>query len=416
MESTLNVFSTPLPQRFVVPSLYESGNIEPEEFAAVLIAGVNIVASIRSDGYMSRINDMKAKLLEQERKNNELIKTASELQALIITSVDEAVNSSMDTLVDNLKEAISSDKREREGIAKRLSTYEEAISRRGNDMNSYIDRISEVIRRVEEVERMKSSVKGIVNEKNSHQLIIGTFGGFGSSFSMQEKKLYSCDHIFDWNGLRILWEDKDYMANVNRAEIEKAYRDFDINQDCHVLLFVSANSAIVGHECSSGIDAELRNGRLILFVSHFKQRSDPQGYIRNIIQPIIAGMKNMLLGKSIHTTEQSEMVMHIFHNLKPLITSMVEQEKACDMLASDMKARISSIRNMIGRTKLGIEQMLNNISSYKERPEKAVSDEDRDEISTSQRCTKEKPMVVVGRTVTCSKCGQQGHNARYCKS
>lgn len=407
------MFNTP--KSFVIPSIYSS--INPEEFAIVLMAGVSIIQRSREAGFMDRVNELKDKLKVAEANNHDILKQS------IMDKIEEAVDNSMDGIVERLDDISSSalkrDKQEREEISRKITAKEAMIVKRTEDLSSYMDKISGLITRVENIDASRTStIKGAKNERESHQLILEAFGNYGD-FCMHEKKNYSGDHIFDWNGLRIMWEDKDYVRNVNKAEIDKAHRDLEANKDCHVLIFVSSNSSIVGHERGSGIDVEIQKGKLIIYISFFRNHTDPHGFIRMIIQPIINGLKSSLISNSFGTSRESESIRYVIDSLKPLIESVLEQERNCDNYLSDMKVRLQTMKNMIGRTRYGIEQVITSLLSAPT----TVNNELDDTKKTGRKCG------ICGSTehnrsrcpnnnddteIKCTLCSQVGHNSRSC--
>ncbi len=45
--------------------------------------------------------------------------------------------------------------------------------------------------------------------------------------------------------MKFMFENKKYTKTVPKTEVEKAIRDFKLNKDCDVLIFMSEDSSII---------------------------------------------------------------------------------------------------------------------------------------------------------------------------
>ncbi len=440
--------------------------MKPEEFAFVLTAGVVLVEKMRNTDYLTRVEELKKKIIQLEIEKSS--KETTQIKEILTDEIQETMQNLLPSISKQIEiltgAALDKDRKHREEINQRVSTSEESVIKRVDDVGKNVDRINELLNRVERLEKGKhshtlgadpvvSATKGASNEREMHKLISMTFANYGD-FDIHPKRDYTGDHVFDWNGLRIIWEDKDYTRAVNKAEVDKAHRDLELNKDCHALLFISASSGIVGHCNSPGIDIEIFKGKAIVYVSFFKSAIDQQGYIRNIIQPILSGLKKSLLTNSLGTPRESAAIQFMVKNINPLIDSLNEQEKVCDTILNNNKIQLLSLRNAINRTKTSISKHLSTLldptvfNPIEETEENqtaplldtesigSVSDDDTDcsdtdapkKVENNDQPQKKRCCGSCGEAghtrktcpnkkaqQKCSVCGKEGHNARFHK-
>jgi hypothetical protein len=340
--------------------------MHPEEFALVLNVGVHIVEKARDTQYTQRIDELKAHIERLQAEINH--RSHEDLREHLTNEVHDALHNLLPTFITQVQSisnaALTQDRKHREEVTQHISNKEETITRRTEDISTQIDRLTETIARLERGKNIVHQLpppnsKGLINEREMHRLITMAFGHC-PNFMIHPKKDYSGDHIFDWNGLRIIWEDKDYSRSVDRNEVEKAQRDLTANNDCHVLILVSANSSICGHETPTGLNIEIYKGRLIIYISHFRSSPDPQGYLRTIVQPILIALKQPLLANSFGTPQHHTSLDIVLKCLHPLIQSLTEQEKSCDSILHHNKVHLNTLKHMISRTKHSIELLIHD--------------------------------------------------------
>jgi hypothetical protein len=390
------MISLELPADFNIPPLLQ--NTTPEENAMILLASVPLVERMRASDFESRLNTVKAEL-EQEKNRHETMRTTlRDLNSIVHESVTEAVETNLQGIDQRLagltKTLFDEDKATREASEKRLAGEREKLERRVADIDRALNRVNELVST-----KQTSTTKGQIGENWSNQVIIDSFASHGVPFCMHDKKHCSGDHIFDWNGIKIMWEDKNYTFKVPYEQVEKALRDFDANMDCNVLLVVSFNTPISRHESSSNIDAEFREGRLIIYISNFKSNADPVSYIKSIIQPILILAKPLLQqarnpnGENI---EKLRMVMATFPNL---IKSYADHEKSLDEFLMDIKVKVQTMKNALMRSRRIIEDLVQHaVESDDDAPDEP------EEVASSKKVRK------------CGNCGLAGHIKTRCPS
>jgi len=126
-----------------------------------------------------------------------------------------------------------------------------------------------------------------VEKKEKEQLITTTqnstiIGQVGEDFTLQElnkrfpraeiedthKQKGRGDFIFKEDSFCMLIETKNYSKNVTKPEIDKFYRDIDINHDIHCGLFISIKSGICARD---DFQLEVRAGKPIIFLHNISK-------------------------------------------------------------------------------------------------------------------------------------------------
>lgn len=418
-----NTITLKLPTGFAIPVQYQTTTVE--ENSAILLFGITLLERLRTGDYDNQINLIKKELAEEKQLSSKFRESISSLDLFLGGRIDEAVSRSLGGIGEKVERLTSAvvikEKEEREGV---LEAFKTQIDSTSNAFDRRVEGMSELLTRISDLSNLAlptrglSSAKGRANENDSRQLITDTFGTPGSRFQMHQKQNFSGDHIFDWNGMRIMWEDKDYTNLVAKAEVEKGLRDFEANQDCHVLLFVSAHTPIFGRETSSGIDSEIINGRLVLFISCFKNRLDPASYVKSVIQTILLALKSLIL-RSPQEAEQSEQpasttsafsMLEVVSNLVfELSESLIAQEKAHSAFIKDFVIKLESMKHGISRTRASLNKIVQDVvNSFPD-----IS------IGTQSSPTTDQPKSVLDdgkRHRNCGKCGQPGHTRNTCKA
>ena len=87
------------------------------------------------------------------------------------------------------------------------------------------------------------------------------------------KTTESGDFIIEWKGMKFMFENKKYTSTVPKTQVEKAIRDFELNKDCDVLIFVSEDSSIIN--CKSQFDiTRTGDGRHAIWIGEFYLNED----------------------------------------------------------------------------------------------------------------------------------------------
>lgn len=402
MSATQNI-TLKLPIGFDIPVEYV--DTTPEENAAILLLGRTILGQLRRESYTEQVQSLEKQLVD-ERSHTDRFRVALEsLAQALDQSVEQAVSKSFESMTYEVaaltREELNRDKSERSAVMTTVRRERDAIDRRVESVSALLDRVHELATKehsrvgpMTQSTYSTSASRGHENEMASERMIVDAFGSAGASFEIHDKRNFAGDHVFDWNGLRIMWEDKCYTNTVPRAEVDKGWRDLVGNPDCHVLLFVSARSGIAGRDSSSGLVSEVRNGQLALFLSNFKSNPDPVGYLRLVIQTVLLAIKPLLLLCRENGNEAvDERIRFATTILTELSEAMAVQQRECESMASDFRARLGAMQNSLERTRTGI-----NLLSQKLVPTVSSKPE-------SQRSERK-----------CRRCQQTGHDARTCSA
>jgi hypothetical protein len=135
--------------------------------------------------------------------------------------------------------------------------------------------------------RTDYELKLSMEKKEKEQLITTTqnstiIGQVGEDFTLQElnkrfpraeiedthKQKGRGDFIFKEDSFCMLIETKNYSKNVTKPEVDKFYRDIDINHDIHCGLFISIKSGICARD---DFQLEVRSGKPIIFLHNISK-------------------------------------------------------------------------------------------------------------------------------------------------
>ena len=110
------------------------------------------------------------------------------------------------------------------------------------------------------------------NEDAFAELLNKSFGS-DPNYRKLPKTTEAGDHIIEWKGMKFMFENKKYTKTVPKKEVEKAERDFELNKDCDVLIFVSEDSSIIN--CKSQFDiTRTGDGRHAIWIGEFYLNED----------------------------------------------------------------------------------------------------------------------------------------------
>ncbi|KAI9558836.1 hypothetical protein GHT06_015625 [Daphnia sinensis] len=130
-----------------------------------------------------------------------------------------------------------------------------------------------------------SATKGKDNEDAFAALLDKAFGPTQLYKRLDNIENKPGDHIIEWEGTKIMIENKKYAKRVPSNEVDKAIRDFETNVDCNVLMFVSEDSTITGHERPGDLDiTHTTDGRTAIWIGNFSSNEDKITYLQMIAQ------------------------------------------------------------------------------------------------------------------------------------
>lgn len=407
-----------VPSDFTLPSIMRKTT--PEENAMILSAGPAIHRLLMEMNFTQRISDLEDKLRTAKANERAVFEMEERITEAIndkLGEVNTDILSSFQTLevkpdtklrrdVENLSEKIS----KLDVTQDYYRSVEQCLQR--------LDQITHSLSRVT-VDR-SSSVIGRDNEVFMEKLLIETFATHGAGFELIDKRCFSGDHIFRWNGFTIMVEDKKYKNTVPFKETSKAVRDFNFHPECDILLMISMDTAIRGHETSSDIDSAIFDNRLVLFVSNFAEKGDLHLYIRRVIQPILMASKPMIKQIRNNPEKIAMRFQTAFQILPTVMSSINDQENILIRHIKDVTETVNAVHRTLKNQRCQLEKLLEIISGEEEAvcgtesmvysAASAANGETHDEESEMDDEIVSKPIR------NCSKCGKPGHDSRTCKA
>ncbi len=234
--------------------------------------------------YETRIEQIKSELKGEKKKALTLDQQhKSEIQAIshqIKEQVEARFLSDIDTLQSKLERY---EKKLQDSNAENRSLFKQAyeefeVKRTENEKRWEIkyDKL-----------RTDYELKLSMEKKEKEQLITTTqnstiIGQVGEDFTLQElnkrfpraeiedthKQKGRGDFIFKEDSFCMLIETKNYSKNVTKPEVDKFYRDIDINHDIHCGLFISIKSGICARD---DFQLEVRSGKPIIFLHNISK-------------------------------------------------------------------------------------------------------------------------------------------------
>lgn len=405
-----------VPQGFLLPTILSQST--PDENAIILLTAPAIITSLRNVDYQKQVDALRE---ESNRARSETKKIRDAIYG-IEDRIIEAINERLDEINTEFGGSIEIPPdpsiKELSHKVDRLLASQTGVTLTEKLMEKLDAAMAELNQN-----KHKVALKGAMNEKDMHELIVSTFATPGANFIMHDKHIRSGDHIFTWNGVTIMWEDKDYQKDVQVKEVEKALRDIEEHPECSVLIFVSKNTMIRGYESSDNIKVVFYGHRLVIFVSNFLQNIDLHGYVKRVLQPIIGAARPVIEqlkgGSTVSNTVEFAFTMI------PLITVCIEQqEQHLSKMLQEMKGHIVTVSRQLYEQRGRLQDMLGMLQGRKNIQSPRIA-----QATISNNCNADIPPVVQHTTSNddddcfqaraagvCDKCGGRGHTDDICTS
>jgi len=390
----------------------------PEENAMILSTGPVIHKLLMEMNFTKRIAELEDKL--SKAKANE--RAVFEMEERITEAISDKLS---EVNTDILSSFQSLETKPDTKLRRDVENLNDKISKLNVNQDFYksmeqclqrLDQITHSLSRV--TTERSSSVIGRDNERFMEKLLIETFGTHGAGFELIDKRCFSGDHIFRWNGFTIMVEDKKYKNTVPFKETSKAVRDFNFHPECDILLMISMDTAIRGHETSTDIDSAIFDNRLILFVSNFAEKGDLHLYMRRVIQPILMASRPMIKQIRNNPDQVAMRFQTAFQILPTVMSSINDQENILIRHIKDVTETINAVHRTLKNQRSQLEKLLEIISGEDEAvygAEAAVHSALSENESESDEPVK-KPVQdqVKPKVRTCSYCKVAGHDKRIC--
>ena len=201
-----------------------------------------------------------------------------------------------------------------------------------------------------QIRKANSSTKGGDNERDFLEIIKNTFGIAGD-FTLLKKELNAGDHRFDWEGYRVMTENKiGYTESALRQKegLPKAVKDFTNNTDCDILLFISEDTVVPDHSKPGDIDIGMIDRRPAIFLGNFGKQEDKISYIHSILMPIMRILLKVYKSNDINKIDDIEKLGDVIHKVQCLkntyITKFVEFQKSIKAFERVQNSGIDGIK------------------------------------------------------------------------
>ena len=218
--------------------------------------------------------------IAQERENKALLcKTHKEQNQLLVEETKHQVQTrfqsefvEVNTQMNTLKKRLYEKSRENEELYKsayrefeeKLTVKERHWEERMDKMRaSYEEKLQRETSKTEAtiIKMQNSTLKGQDGENFTYYELNKRFPK--ASIEDTRKQTGRGDFIFKENAFIMLIETKNYKKNVTKPEIDKFYRDIDINHDIQCGILISLKSGICARE---DFHLEIRDNKPILFL------------------------------------------------------------------------------------------------------------------------------------------------------
>jgi len=313
---------------FKVPALYTSESVDDIQDA--LWIGATIQQQMRTytsdrtavgltEEYEKRITDLRGGFTD---RISELEHERGELEAKMVTAVRAARVESGETTRRGLEEEMRRLEERLVGVEERKRVLEEGrivdieravISERGamerlvSEKEREIQRMEGVVKRLEEAIHRQSEeirgmgaalvkkmnlasgggnvkLKGSLFETEFHAKLVEAYGTV-RDFDIRDTARgggHEGDCIMNIEGEQVMWELKDYSAEVPKKEVDKFIRDMRDCKGAKVGVMVSKSTGIIGKH--GALVLEIQDGRLLLFVNRFEEWGEGSGLFQILLQ------------------------------------------------------------------------------------------------------------------------------------
>jgi hypothetical protein len=208
--------------------------------------------------------------------NSELHTLSKQIREQVKVKYEFELNELKEKLERNDKKLLDSNKENRELYKQAYIEFEVKMNEKETKYENKIEKLRlDYDKKLQDEKKEKEAL--ITSTQNSTLI-----GQAGEDFTFHElNKRFPCaeiedthkqpgrgDFIFKENGFCMLIETKNYTKNVKKNEIDKFYRDIEINHDIQCGLFTSIKSGICARE---DFQLEVRSGKPIIFLHNISK-------------------------------------------------------------------------------------------------------------------------------------------------
>ncbi len=285
-----------VPESFTAPTIFREG--EPQVIAQALRLGAYGYQIMKQEGLRLTNEQLSVKVAlqtqEKYQKEIDVLEECIEKQKDQVKTLKERLEDEHASRLSLEKRIREEERRNREEILsekeQRIQALQEQLKALDSSLRDSSKAIAEQFSSFKE-QILKTSAgskkKGDQGEAVFETVLERVFGtvSVGESFDLENvgREGHQGDIRMNWKGHRFMIEVKNYDRNVDGKEVTKFFRDMEEAKDSQIGLMISLNTGITGH-CKSGkVDIEvLRDGRLVVFLSHFMQHEDPVLFLTSL--------------------------------------------------------------------------------------------------------------------------------------
>lgn len=279
--------------------------------------------------YKQELESCKQELTENNDKyKKELIESKSQIVKQIQTEHEYTITRLRSDVERMSKEIATLQEQKNSAFQMAFKDYDEKLTKKEEIWESKLIKLREEYE-IKLADEKKERDKLLLRGQNS--TIIGQDG---ENFTLHEltrmfpkaeiedthKERGRGDFIFKENECSMLVETKNYKSNVTKPEIEKFYRDIDINNDINCGIIISLKSGICARD---DFQLEVRGGKPILFLHNISSNISNLGLAVKLFKLILKPGKIDLTCKE--TTDKITNIMPIIKRNMNLIKQKLQK-------------------------------------------------------------------------------------------
>jgi hypothetical protein len=332
------------------------------------------LSSESKENYEKQLNEIKSAFQKEIDRQKETIESmTSNLDSANIRLREEMKNVQAVTEKASLDLIKANQKAAEDAIQAKDQKFAEILAAERKVREELISTIENLQERlgISTQRQANSSLKGKDNENGFEELLNTSFGS-DPNYRKLPKTTESGDFIIEWKEMKFMFENKKYTKTVPKIEVEKAIRDFELNKDCDVLIFVSEDSSIIN--CKSQFEiTQTGDGRHAIWIGEFYRNEDKIIYLQLVGR---VAEELVRLQKREKKFENGQEVVDYKNKVDDLIESFKETKVDLDNLLKLQNACQRNQNKMWNKLK---NEMVSVIARFKRRQEHANGNTDKDE-------------------------------------
>ena len=305
----------------------------------------------------------------------------AEIRKRAISETESRMNDMQAELTRMRKELAES--REREDNARRdermrgdehNKAIQTELAEKKTELAEIKTEFAETKKRLEQLKlnRANPSVKGNIFEGNVKQILEAGFPG--SEFLSTPKQTESGDHIFKWDGLNIMVEDKS-KKSFSKGDEDKLFRDMSQHNEIDVLIKICELPTTKASEWP--VDVSMTDMRPTISINNFHGISDKVKFIEGLHSMIklFAKLNKNKLSPSDEKYEQQQ------HNIQRII-------RASRRYGGELRSNINDANACLRNIKYSAEQIDKILKRIQKTYAELIQDLTNDDINPTNTLIK----------------------------